>query len=224
MRRKLSVLLGILLVPTLGLAGDIVTDGNVVADGTLKSTLSTGAPLEVTSTGMVANLNADMVDGVEGTDIYTKSEVDNLLAAAMAAAERGRYYLTSATVQGSGALAGCAAGYHMASLWEIADPSTLRYASDEPGALTCADGGAGPPAFTWGWIRTGMDTEPGPEPGNRQCQLWTSNSDADAGTAVSLPDNWVNPTLGLYTLVSGTPWISMATGCDETRHVWCVED
>jgi len=224
MRRNLYVLLGILLVSTLGLAGDIVTDGNVVADGALKSTLSTGAPLEVTSTGMVANLNADMVDGVEGTDIYTKSEVDNLLAAAIAAAGRGRYYLTSASAQGSGALAGCAAGYHMASLWEIADPSSLVYANDEPGAATCADGGAGPPAISFGWVRTGMDVEPSSQPGDVQCQLWTSNSGADKGTTASLPDNWSYPTLGLFTLVSGTPWISQATDCDQMRRVWCVED
>jgi hypothetical protein len=76
MQRALYVLLGVLLVPTMGLVGDIVTDGK------FKSTQPSGAPLEVASDDMVANLNADMVDGVEGTNLYTKAEVDTLVAAA----------------------------------------------------------------------------------------------------------------------------------------------
>jgi hypothetical protein len=40
MRPALYVLLGVLLVPTAGLVGDVVTDGK------LKSTMSTGAALE----------------------------------------------------------------------------------------------------------------------------------------------------------------------------------
>ena len=224
MREKLYMLLAILLVPSLGLVGDIVTDGDVVADGALKSAMPTGAPLEVSSTTMVANLNADMVDGVEGTDIYTKAEVDGLLATAMTAAASKSYYLSSASAQGSGAMAACAAGYHMASLWEIADPSSLQYADDEPAAATCADGGAGPPAFIWAWVRTGANTEASPQPGYVQCQLWTSNSDADLGTAVTLPPYWPDPTIGGFTLVSGTPWIARAMPCDHTLKVWCVED
>jgi hypothetical protein len=63
MRRGLYVLIGVLLVPTVGLVGDVVSDGK------FKSTMSTGAPLDVASTDMVPNLNADMVDGVEGADL-----------------------------------------------------------------------------------------------------------------------------------------------------------
>jgi hypothetical protein len=78
MRPAIYVLLGVLLVPTVGLVGDIVTDGQ------FKSTRTTGAgpPIEVVSEAMVANLNADMVDGVEGTDLYTQAEVDALVNAA----------------------------------------------------------------------------------------------------------------------------------------------
>jgi hypothetical protein len=80
MRRILYVLLGVLLVPTVGLVGDIVTDGK------FESTTSAGAPFDVASDDMVLNLNADMVDGVEGTDLYTKAEVDVLVAAAVESA------------------------------------------------------------------------------------------------------------------------------------------
>jgi hypothetical protein len=77
------VLLGVLLVPTLGLVGDIVTDGTFV------STAVPGtAPLQVESTDRVDNLNADMVDGISeemlylAAELYTKWEVDALVAVA----------------------------------------------------------------------------------------------------------------------------------------------
>lgn len=78
MHRALYVLLGILLVPALGLVGDMMTDGK------FKSTMSTGSepPIEVYSEAMAANLDSDIVDGVEGTDLYTKAEVEVLAAAA----------------------------------------------------------------------------------------------------------------------------------------------
>ena len=69
MRRVFYVLFVVLLVPAMGLVGDIVTDGDVVAEGTFRSSLASGAPLDVASTDMVPNLNADMVDGVEGADL-----------------------------------------------------------------------------------------------------------------------------------------------------------
>ena len=84
MRQGLCALLVILVVPTVGFAGDIQTDGK------LKSTLSSGAPLEVASADMVLDLNADMVDGVHGTEIYTKAEADSLVAAAVDAEATAR--------------------------------------------------------------------------------------------------------------------------------------
>ena len=218
MRRRLYFLLVILVVPTMGLAGDIQTDGK------LKSTLASGAPLEVTSSSMVVNLNADMVDGVQGTDIYTKAEVDALVAAALNSVTPTQYYMSTARVDGSEAWDTCAAGFHMASLWEIADPSNLRYAHDHSGASYNVDVGKGPPSFIWAWIRTGMSSEPFPDPGFAQCQLWTSNSDSNWGTAATLSGNWADPTAGGFIVVSGTPWIARVFPCDHTLKVWCVED
>lgn len=45
------------------------------------------------------------------------------------------FYLTTTTHTGDQALAACAAGFHMASLWEILDPSNLRY-EPTPGSGT----------------------------------------------------------------------------------------
>ena len=55
-----------------------------------------------------------------------------------------QFYLSLVLVDGSDALSTCAEGYHMASLWEIADPSNLAYNT----ALGCTkpDSGQGPPS------------------------------------------------------------------------------
>ena len=62
------------------------------------------------------------------------------------------FYLTTTTHTGAQATTACAAGFHMASLWEIFDPSNLRY--DATVGATADDSGAGPP-FLGGWVRTG---------------------------------------------------------------------
>jgi hypothetical protein len=64
-----------------------------------------------------------------------------------------KFYLTQDGYDGSQALSACAQGYHMASLWEILDPSNLSY--DTSLGATVADSGSGPPNGS-GWIRTGF--------------------------------------------------------------------
>jgi hypothetical protein len=64
------------------------------------------------------------------------------------------YYLTNGTFSGANADDACGAGFHMASLWEISDPSNLRYAYDRGDALQGADTEYGAPSDFWGWIRT----------------------------------------------------------------------
>jgi len=54
-----------------------------------------------------------------------------------------KFYLTRGVFSGADALKACAKGYHMASLWEIFDVSTLRY-NDKLGA-TSDDSGSGRP-------------------------------------------------------------------------------
>jgi len=215
MQRTLYVLLGVLFVPTIGLVGDIVTDGK------FKSTKLTGAPLQVASDDIVANLNSDMVDGIEGTDIYTKAEVDALVAAAAGADSRPRFYLTpDAIYDGNDALTACDAGFHMASIWEILDVSNLRY--DTSRGVMSPDSGKGPIQGHGGWIGTGDFSFAAEVVGYANCSAWTSSSPSDYGTALYLPNplsiEWSAPATRI------SPWRGDALLCSSSMWVWCVED
>lgn len=223
MRQSLLLASGVLIVAVVVLGGDIVTDGAFTSskgDGT-------GPPLVVQSRDMVANLNADQVDGVEGTDLYTKAEVDALVAAAVITAGSREYYLTDTAVTGDGAEGACGAGFHMAALYEIADPSNLSYASAHPDAVTWGDSGTGPPTGAWGWIRTGyiewVDQAENLA-GTANCEGWTSNSVEHVGTGVMLPIEWADPIQSSRVLIWGTPWVAVPHACNGPRSVWCVAD
>jgi hypothetical protein len=130
------------------------------------------------------------------------------------------YYLTQALHTGAEALSACAAGYHMASLWEIFDTSNVRY--NPQLGLTQGDSGSGPPTFVLGWIRTGNDAREGGAAGFANCNAWTSDAELDGGTIVFLPSSWV---LTEGASVSGiSPWQPGTGGCSGARPVWCVQD
>ena len=207
MRPAVFALLGALSVPTVGLVGDIVTDGRFT------STMSTGAPLQVASDDMVLNLNADMVDGVEGTDLYTRAEVDALVAAAAADSRRWFYKTPDFAYNGANALTACDSGFHMASIWEIVDVSNLRY---DPGrGYTKDDSGQGPPQASDGWVRTGQFAYTGDSPGISNCDAWTSSSPSHYGTVVRLADDW---------LAAQRHWQGITLNCSTTTAVWCIQD
>jgi hypothetical protein len=128
-----------------------------------------------------------------------------------------RYYLTTTLHKGNEALTACATGYHMASLWEIHEPTTLRY--ETALGFTRGDSGAGPPALAFGWIRTGWVTDESAVPGSSNCNSWTSDSGFGEGTAVGLPRTW---RLTDSPLIS--PWIAIGEVCLEPIRVWCVQD
>jgi hypothetical protein len=134
-----------------------------------------------------------------------------------AAPVRG-YYLTQGGYDGSQALNACVAGYHMASLWEIHEPSNLRY--DTALGLTKADSGSGPPVYS-GWIRTGEDSSSNSGvPGVVNCDAWTSNSAVGSGTTALLRGNWIDSTLSN----SVNPWQGAGFNCSFAVPVWCVQD
>jgi hypothetical protein len=219
MRPTLYVLLGVLLVPTVGLVGDIVTDGK------FKSTTGLGAPLEVESTKMVLNLNADMVDGIEGTDLTTVADVETIVSAAIAGAEPRKYYISDTEYSADDALTACTTGYHFASIFEILEPSHLKYATSEADAQSRADSGEGPPTLSFGWIRTGFNSSGSTIPGYANCNTWASISSGARGTVVMLSSNWDDPTLSdTYNQVFGSPWYTYDALCNTTHSVWCVED
>ena len=128
-----------------------------------------------------------------------------------------KYYLTATLHKANEALTACAADYHMASFWEIHDPSNLRY--DTALGFRRRDSGSGPPAGTAGWVRTGWDADESDLPGSSNCNAWTSDSPFGEGTAVNLPRLW--------RLTDGpviSPWISAGELCSEPLRVWCVQD
>ncbi len=127
-----------------------------------------------------------------------------------------RYYQTTTTHNGSQALSACAAGYHMASLWEIHDTSNLEY--DTALGLTRDDSGSGPPGGS-GWVRTGFGSSNSPVAGEGNCVAWTSSSENDNGTFVGLGSLWSAPP---QTVID--PWIADAVACDTQFRVWCVQD
>ena len=137
-------------------------------------------------------------------------------AKAQSSDQRRAFYLTTTTRTGGQALTACAPGFHMASLWEILDPSNLKY--DTTLGFTIDDAGAGPPTAFSGWIRTGTKAS-GFRPAPRaNCHAWESSSALDFGTLVRLSGAWS------FEGVTVSPWSPNHESCSVPQHVWCVQD
>ncbi|MEJ2212432.1 MAG: hypothetical protein P8129_25875 [Anaerolineae bacterium] len=136
------------------------------------------------------------------------SSVDTSLASSSALRQ---YYLTPSGYDGANATSACAAGYHMASMWEIVEPSSLKYNTDL--GRTEGDSGQGPTAWP-GWVRTGTMASPGAMPGEGNCEGWTENDSGASGTLANL--SWGSANIHV--------WNAFTLPCDQVRLVWCVED
>ena len=126
-----------------------------------------------------------------------------------------QYYLTKTYSVGADADDACASGYHMASLWEIIDPSNLKYNMDL--GNTRLDSGQGPPSASGGWVRTGYSSRADNSAGWGNCNAWTSSDSGDYGTWARLSREWD----------SGGDihvWEVDAHSCGSYISVWCVED
>ena len=116
---------------------------------------------------------------------------------------------------GANATAACAEGFHMASLFEIADPTDLKYDQAREAAVApVADAGSGPPARARGWVRTGGNARVDDLIGSGNCNAWTSSTAEDFGTVASLEID-TNPT---------PSWVAATRTCDSVLPVWCVQD
>jgi hypothetical protein len=124
-----------------------------------------------------------------------------------------KFYLTQDVFLGSQALTACAKGYHMASLWEIFNVSTLSY--DTKLGQATQDSGSGPPVIA-GWIRTAFLDDGTSTPGEGNCHTWTSAAPGDEGTLVNLAGAWQSPSSVV------APWQASASLCSHALHVWCV--
>ncbi len=129
-----------------------------------------------------------------------------------------QYYLTKTTHNGADAdEAGvCASGYHFASLWEILDPSNLKY--NPALGTTVPDSGQGPPTLYVGWARTGYNPTHSDNAGRANCDAWTSSSDGERGTYAYLRSEWATTEPAIHVWKAGT------TRCSLAKLVWCVED
>jgi hypothetical protein len=127
-----------------------------------------------------------------------------------------QFYLSPGVHLGNEALSACANGYHFASLWEIADPSNLRY--NHSLGVTYDDSGSGPPSSSFGRVRTGYSSSNSSTAGEANCESWTSQSSPDRGTIAYLPYNWTAgwDEIGVWTVDTRPCWLSY--------HVWCIED
>jgi hypothetical protein len=138
------------------------------------------------------------------------------LSAAMADAGGRKFYLTPGEFLANQAPTACDKKFHTASLWEILDPSNLEY--DTRRGFNNPDSGSGPPANTFGWIRTGGPASGAGGSGAANCNAWTSANAADSGTVVELSQGW-NGAANV-----GSPWNADTEPCDNLFKVWCVEN
>ena len=103
-------------------------------------------------------------------------------------------------------------------MWEILDPSNLRY-NTQLGA-TWPDSGFGPPtaSASEAWIRTGGPASNSETTGLGNCNAWTSASQDDAGTIVRLDFPWDAAGEKI------SPWFAFTAHCNVHVPVWCVQD
>jgi hypothetical protein len=136
-----------------------------------------------------------------------------------------QYYLSRSYVQADGTLSACASGYHFASIWEIADPSSLKYNTTL--GQESSDSGQGPPTAlkyigrtipALGWVRTGHSSDSGSSSGQANCNVWSSKTGFQAGTVASLPTDWTGGEQDIGVWNTGT------RSCDFLTNVWCVQD
>ncbi len=126
-----------------------------------------------------------------------------------------RFYDTTGEFTGSQVLTACTQGFHMASIWEILDPSNLAYATEL--GRQASDSGSGPPN-TGGWARTGFGSIASGNGAN--CLAWTSSNFAERGTSVSL-DGVLDDGIAH----DAPPWrINNILPCNLSAPVWCIED
>lgn len=137
-----------------------------------------------------------------------------------------QFYLTQLSFKANEVPTACAQGYHFASIWEISDPSSLKYNTSL--GTTNSDSGAGPPTAVtvfWGtrlargWVRTGYSAWSSDTVGRANCTAWASGDAFSWGTVANLPATWTNgdQDLGAWNLEART--------CDTSYiKVWCVQD
>ena len=134
------------------------------------------------------------------------------------------YYLTVTSFNGGDAITACDSGFHMASISEILDPSSLQYdtmrstpAFEEPSYYQ----GFGPPSDQMGWVRTGFFPI-ADKPDYSDFSM--SGFDQHSGTTLSLHTQiWGDPYTDPYPTDTETGWHVNQIAYNRPQQVWCVE-
>lgn len=148
-----------------------------------------------------------------------------------------RYYLTPTSHAADQALTACAEGFHMASLYEMVQPSALQY--DTTLGLTTPDSGQGPPTellseplLPLGWVRGGAQASSAQisgVPGASNCNAWTEATSAVHGSVATVWFDWTETGVFLVPFFADFkllwPWFVGTATCDFPGiSVWCVHD
>ncbi len=134
-----------------------------------------------------------------------------------------RYYLTrSPFVSASNAPTRCAAGFHMASMWELSNLAGLEFTlRPRRGSVNTPinDQGEGPTSSpSGGWIRTGGLPNDSGAAGIANCDAYETSDSESLGTTANLHPTGFGQTSG------NAPWRITTHTCDFFRAVWCIED
>ncbi len=172
-----------LRIENCGRDGVLAGTGSLVLDSTIRGVGDTG--VSVSGSGDSVSLRGTSIAIAGSRTIAPKvretggNECDDDLCTF----PRKRFYLSPDSVQGDAALTHCAAGFHMASMWEMFDPSALVY--DTVLGETSSDSGQGPPSTQLGWVRTGWVSVASAIAGQGNCKVW---SDTSGFGSVAAPD------------------------------------
>ena len=204
--------------------GPITTTGTVdlrlSASGGLSKTLGAGSNELGIAAGGVAPAQLSAGGSTSGQALVSNGSA---VAWGAPSVPPRKYGISPTQVQANQALTNCPAGYHMAEMLEIVNPSALLY--DKFGlSLANMDVGSGPPAIM-GWVRTGTQAGVVNAPGWANCNLWTSAAGTDYGTAIMPNPNWRTlDTSGITYGFPLAPWVAGAQPCNTYFPVWCIQN
>ena len=129
------------------------------------------------------------------------------------------FYLTTSEHNGANALTACTRGFHMASLWEVFDPTNLAY--DTTLGTTDQDSGSGPPSD----ISVGFEPAPRPEtaraPGMRIAMHGRRALLVTLARPSGCSEEWDIALVGTI-----QPWQGIEISCDQTERsgAWKIVD
>jgi hypothetical protein len=192
-----------------GRNGVQVSQGSLVRATRVRDTGRQGIRLVGAESGYVHNVVVGSGWAVDPASVEAEG-IDGGIALGGNACSTGhcsperQFYLTQVSVQGDfGINNGCASGYHVATSYELLPVGSLAFNHrlGGPGPVFDSNAGFG------GWI-----TDENPNSGSTTCFSYSISNPGQTGRVLS------------FTNGDNFPLIVAPAQCDESHHVWCVED